>query len=111
MSLLLLAYMIIAFVAGIVALAMPCCFSVLMFSTMGIVTVALGLLGEMIPAPGSVQIGVLQAQLAHLLTAYFGNSSGLELVGVLGVALILTSVFALRNHIRKPLEPARIEGD
>ncbi|MGA8857921.1 MAG: cytochrome c biogenesis protein CcdA, partial [Candidatus Bathyarchaeia archaeon] len=30
MSLLLLAYMIIAFVAGIVALAMPCCFSVLL---------------------------------------------------------------------------------
>ena len=83
----------------------------LMFVTMGIVTVALGLLGEMIPAPGSVQIGVLQAQLAHLLTVYFANSSGLELVGVLGVALILTSVFALRNHIRKPLEPVRIEGE
>ncbi len=30
MSLLLLAYMIIAFVAGVVALAMPCCFSVLL---------------------------------------------------------------------------------
>jgi cytochrome c-type biogenesis protein len=83
----------------------------LMFVTMGIVTVALGLLGEMIPAPGSAQIGVLQAQLAHLLTAYFANSSGLELVGVLGVALIVTSVYALKNHIRKPLEPARIEGD
>jgi len=83
----------------------------LMFVTMGIVTVALGLLGEMIPAPGSVQIGVLQAQLAHLLTAYFANSSELQLVGVLGVGLILTGVLAVRDHIRKTLEPARIEGD
>jgi len=83
----------------------------LMFVTMGIVTVALGLLGEMIPAPGSAEIGVLQAQLAHLLTVYFANSSGLELVGVLGVVLVLTSVFALRNQIRKPLEPVGIEAD
>ena len=30
MSLLLLAYLIIAFVAGVIALAMPCCFSVLL---------------------------------------------------------------------------------
>jgi cytochrome c biogenesis protein CcdA len=83
----------------------------LMFVLMGIVTVALGLLGRMIPAPGAAQIGVMQAQLAYVLTAYFVNSSGLELVGVIGVALILTSVYALKNHIRKLLEPARIEGD
>jgi len=72
-----------------------------MFLIMGLVTVALGLAGRMIPMPGSALVGVMQAQFARTLVESF---AGVESVGaaaaVAGAVLILGCAILLRKRLR-----------
>lgn len=68
-----------------------------MFIIMGLVTVALGLMGTMIPAPGAVFIAIMQAQFGRMVVSYFSTVSEVELVafGVASVAIICATVLGL----------------
>jgi cytochrome c biogenesis protein CcdA len=72
-----------------------------MFLAMGLVTVALGLAGRMIPTPGSALIGVMQAQLAKILVESFARPEPIgTAVTVAGVVLILGCAILLRKRLK-----------
>lgn len=72
-----------------------------MFLAMGLVTVALGLAGRMIPTPGSALIGVMQAQLAKILVESFARVEPIGTAAmVAGVVLILGCAILLRKRLK-----------
>jgi hypothetical protein len=72
-----------------------------MFLITGLVVVALGLAGRMIPMLGSALIGIMQAQLSRILTEFF---AGVKPIGttaaVAGVVLILVCPILLRKRLK-----------
>ena len=74
----------------------------IMFTTMGVVTVLLGLSGRMIQTPGSAWIGLMQAQLTSGIVKLFSDST-FELAAsvVIGAVTILSGVLLVK-HVRKP---------
>jgi cytochrome c biogenesis protein CcdA len=81
----------------------------LMFVTMGIVTVALGLMGRMIPMPGSAVVGVVQSQLERTLVEFFAN---VKLIGIaaiiIGVVLVLGCSILLRKRVRGRMDSSYV---
>ena len=72
-----------------------------MFLAMGLVTVALGLAGRMIPMPGSALIGVMQAQLAKILKEFFAHVEPIGTAAtVAGIVLILGCTILLRKRLK-----------
>ncbi len=73
-----------------------------MFITMGIATVILGIMGTMLPTPGSAVIGVVQAQLADYLVRLFSDAVSSEIIALLigSIALAGTLLIA-RERIRR----------
>jgi hypothetical protein len=73
----------------------------MMFVTMGLVTVALGLMGRMIPMPGSAVVGVVQSQLAKTLVEFFANVKLTEIAAIIaGVLLVLGCSILLRKRVK-----------
>jgi cytochrome c biogenesis protein CcdA len=60
-----------------------------LFVTMGIATVILGLTGTMIPTPGSAFIGVVRSQLEESLVSFFANAGMIEVAVLVGGALTI----------------------
>ena len=72
-----------------------------MFVAMGLATVALGLMGRMIPMPGSAVVGVVQSQLARTLVKFFASVEPIETVAtVAGIVLILGCAILARKRLR-----------
>ena len=73
-----------------------------LFVAMGVVTVALGLTGTMIPTPGSALIGIMRSQLEEILVGFFAKAGIVESVALLGGALAVVGALAIvRNRVRK----------
>lgn len=73
-----------------------------MFVAMGLVTVALGLMGRMIPMPGSAVVGVVQSQLARMLERFFAGVDPIEMAAtIVGFVLILGCAVLVRKRLRK----------
>jgi len=72
-----------------------------MFVAMGLATVALGLMGRMIPMPGSAVVGVVQSQLARTLVKFFAGVEPIETIAtVAGIVLILGCAILVRKRLR-----------
>lgn len=69
----------------------------LMFLVMGVVNIVLGLTGTMIPAPGSIPIGNMQAQLQNTLLTTFSTLSlaPATLIGIIALVLMIVLVMTL----------------
>jgi len=66
-----------------------------LFVTMGIVTVILGLTGTMIPTPGAAFIGVMRSQMEQTLVAFFSSVDTFEGVLMLGAVLAVAVGFVI----------------
>lgn len=73
-----------------------------LFVAMGVVTIALGLTGTMIPTPGSALIGIMRSQLEEILVGFFANAGIVESAALLGGVLAVVGALAIaRNRVRK----------
>jgi cytochrome c-type biogenesis protein len=71
------------------------------FIATGGVTVVLGVTGTMISTPGSALLGVMQAQLAHLLVGFFSNVGILEAILFSSALTLLGAALFVRSHLKR----------
>ena len=71
----------------------------LMFLVMGVVNIAVGLSGTMIPAPGASLLGAMQARFQKELLTTFTNLP-IEPLIVVGIAFLALSVLVLAHFLR-----------
>jgi len=83
-----------------------------MFVLMGIVTVALGLTGQMIQTPGAAAVGIMQASMTRYLVQLFSTSAFglLSLVYAVGAILALGSVVVVRMRTMRRLDEGEINA-
>jgi len=73
-----------------------------MFIIMGVVTVMLGITETMIPTPGTAFIGVMQAQLAAMLTGTFSDSGTSETAALLiGAMALIGTLLLIRGRMKR----------
>ena len=72
------------------------------FVTMGVVTVILGLTGTMIPTPGAAFIGLMRSRFEEALVSSFANAGAMETAALVGgiLAVSVGLVFASR-HLKR----------
>jgi cytochrome c-type biogenesis protein len=71
------------------------------FIATGGVTVVLGVTGTMISTTGSALLGVMQAQLAHLLVGFFSNVGILEAILFSSALTLLGAALFVRSHLKR----------